>query len=86
MDILWVLLASGAQTGGAFSCLWELCPEDSGPPPHWYEQDEHFYVVPGQIRDAVSERVVVAGPGTTARVLAEVGLHRADGPDPSGRR
>ena len=47
--ILWVVLATGEQTGGEYSLLWELCPRGSGPPPHYHDQDEQFFVIDGSI-------------------------------------
>jgi len=49
VGILWAMLATGEQTGGAYSLMWELCPQNSGPPPHSHDQDEQFYVIDGEI-------------------------------------
>ena len=49
VDILWTILASGDQTGGSYSLMEELCPKDSGPPPHSHDQDEGFYIIEGEI-------------------------------------
>ncbi|WP_219722128.1 cupin domain-containing protein [Deinococcus planocerae] len=49
VGILWAVLATGAQTGGAYALMWELCPRGSGPPPHFHDQDEQFYVLDGEI-------------------------------------
>ena len=49
VDILWTILASGEQTGGSYSLIEELCPKDSGPPPHYHDQDEGFYIIEGEI-------------------------------------
>ena len=48
-DILWTMLATAEQTGGVYSVIEELCPEGSGPPAHWHEQDEAFYVLEGEV-------------------------------------
>jgi quercetin dioxygenase-like cupin family protein len=49
VGILWVMLATGEQTGGEYSLMWELCPKGSGATPHYHDQDEQFYVIDGQI-------------------------------------
>ncbi len=62
VDILWLLLATGAQTAGQFALLEELCPRDSGPPPHTHAQDEAIYVLEGGVTFTVD--------GQTLRVAA----------------
>ena len=49
VDILWLMLATGETTNGQFSLMEELCPRDSGPPPHTHTQLETFYVLDGEI-------------------------------------
>ena len=49
VDILWVVLATGEQTGGEYSLMWELCPKGSGPGPHYHDQDEQFFIEDGEI-------------------------------------
>jgi hypothetical protein len=49
VDILWLIHASVQQTGGAYSLIEEFCPKDSGPPPHYHDQDEGFYLLEGEI-------------------------------------
>lgn len=49
VGILWVMLATGEQTGGEYSLMWELCPKGSGATPHYHDQDEQFYVIDGEI-------------------------------------
>jgi quercetin dioxygenase-like cupin family protein len=49
VGILWVMLATGEQTGGGYSLMWELCPRGSGPGPHYHDQDEQFFVIDGEI-------------------------------------
>lgn len=48
VDILWMMPATSEQTGGAYTLIEELCPRGSGPPPHWHEQHELFYVIDGE--------------------------------------
>ena len=49
LGILWVVLATGEQTGGEYCLIWELCPKDSGATPHYHDQHEYFYVTDGEI-------------------------------------
>jgi quercetin dioxygenase-like cupin family protein len=49
VGILWVMLATGEQTGGEYSLMWELCPKGRGATPHYHDQDEQFYVIDGAI-------------------------------------
>ena len=49
VDILWTLLASSEQTGGSYTLLEQICPRDSGPSPHYHDQDEAFYILDGEI-------------------------------------
>lgn len=37
VGILWLMLATGAQTGGEYSLMWQLCPKDSGPGPPYHD-------------------------------------------------
>lgn len=64
VDILWLLLADGAQTGGAFSQLEQLCPKGSGPPPHTHTQVENFYIIDGVITFLVDDKVLVGKKGS----------------------
>lgn len=63
VNILWVMLATGEQTGGHYSLMWQLCPKGSGPSPHYHDQDEQFYVLDGQITYSVGDRTLVATAG-----------------------
>ena len=64
VGILWVMLATGEQTGGAYSLMWELCPRGSGPVPHYHDQDEQFFVIDGEITYLVNGEELKAGPGS----------------------
>lgn len=61
--MLWTMLATGEQTGGAYSALEQLCAKDTGPAPHWHEQDEALYLLEGQATFMAGEQVVQAGAG-----------------------
>jgi len=63
-SILWSVLASSEQTGGAFSLLEELCPMQSGPPPHTHEQDEALYIMDGEITVQTEDWVSAVGAGS----------------------
>jgi quercetin dioxygenase-like cupin family protein len=64
VDILWTILASGDQTGGSYSLMEELCPKDSGPPPHFHDQDEAFYIIEGEIAFAAGEQIIRGRAGS----------------------
>ncbi len=70
VDILWLLLADGRQTGGAFSQFEQLCPKDSGPPPHTHTQIENFYIMDGVITFLVDGNVIVGKKGSFVTVPA----------------
>ncbi len=63
VNILWVMLATGDQTDGHYSLMWQLCPKGSGPSPHTHDQDEQFYVLDGQITYRVGDQTLVATAG-----------------------
>lgn len=63
VHILWVMLATGDQTGGHYSLMWQLCPKGSGPSPHYHDQDEQFYVLDGHITYVVGNQTLVATAG-----------------------
>lgn len=64
VGILWVMLATGDQTGGHYSLMWQLCPKGSGPSPHYHDQDEQFYILDGQITYLAGDQTLVATAGT----------------------
>lgn len=64
VGILWVLLATAEQTGGEYSLMWELCPKGSGPPPHYHDQDEQFYLIDGEITFRAGEQELKVGSGS----------------------
>lgn len=68
VDILWLLLADGEQTGGTFSQLEQLCPKNSGPPPHTHTQTENFYILEGEITFLIDERMVRGTKGSFVTV------------------
>ena len=64
VDILWVILAEGKDTDNNYSMMWELCPKDSGPPPHYHDQDEGFFVTDGQVTYVANGQQLVAKEGS----------------------
>ncbi len=68
-DDLWVVLATGEQTGGRYSVVEQWMPEGSGPPPHVHAfEDEAFFVMEGEMTLEVGGEPLVAGPGSLASV------------------
>lgn len=63
VDILWILHASSQQTGGAYTLLEQYCPKNSGPPPHYHDQDESFYLIEGEIIFQAGEQTLKAQDG-----------------------
>ena len=57
VDILWLILATGETTSGMYSLIEELCPKDSGPPPHTHTQLETFYILEGEITFLVNGEI-----------------------------
>lgn len=59
------VLASGAQTGGAYSLSEIRVSPNNGPPPHVHSrEDESFFVVEGEVTFRVGDETIVARPGT----------------------
>ena len=44
--------------------MWQLCPEGSGPGPHYHDQDEGFFVMEGQINYVADSQPLVATQGS----------------------
>jgi quercetin dioxygenase-like cupin family protein len=65
MDILWTMLATSDQTAGQYTVIEELCPKDSGPPPHIHEwQDEAIYLIEGEITFRAGDQTIHAQAGS----------------------
>ena len=64
VDILWVLLASAEQTGGAYTLFHQICPKNSGPTPHYHDQDETFYILDGEITFVEDGQTIVGKAGS----------------------
>lgn len=64
LDILWIVLADGRDTGGRFSMMEQLLPKGSGPGPHKHTwSDETFYMLDGEITLLVGDEVRTARKG-----------------------
>lgn len=60
----YTLLASGAQTGGAYAAFLAVVPPGGGPPPHvHHREDEMFYVLEGEITFFTGEQELVGRAG-----------------------
>lgn len=68
VDILWLILATGETTNGEYSLMEQLCPENSGPPPHTHAQREMFYILDGEITFVVGDKTITAGAGSFVTV------------------
>ena len=65
VDILWVMLATGEDTGGEYCLMEQLCPKDSGPPPHLHEREaESLYIIEGEAKFLVSGNPIQAEAGS----------------------
>ncbi len=64
MDVLWIVLADGRDTGGRFSMMEQLLPKGSGPGPHRHTwSDETFYMLDGEITFLVGDEIRTARTG-----------------------
>lgn len=64
LDILWIVLADGADTGGRYSLMHETLPKGAGAPPHKHTlSDEHFYMLEGECSSLVGEEISTARAG-----------------------
>ena len=64
MDILWVILASAADTGGRYSLMYELMPKGAGPGPHTHTwSDETYYMLTGEVTFLVGDDILTVREG-----------------------
>ncbi len=68
VDILWIILASSEQTGGSYCLLEQFCPKNSGPPPHYHEQDEGFYLLEGEVTFQAGDEILKAQGGFSVSI------------------
>lgn len=64
VHILWVVLAEAHDTDHSFSLLWERCPKGSGPPPHYHDQHEGFFLIDGTITYMAGGEKLIANTGS----------------------
>ncbi len=65
----YVVLATGEQTGGAYTLADAIVPPGGGPPPHYHtREEESFYVVEGEITFTVDETELTGRPGTFVQI------------------
>ena len=64
LDILWIVLATGDDTGGRYSLIYELLPRGSGPGPHKHTwSDETYYMLDGEVTFLVGDDIHTARKG-----------------------
>ena len=68
IGVLWRVLATGVQTGGAMCLLDQICSKGSGPPRHAHPQEEALYVARGIVSFSAGGMDMVAGPGSLVTV------------------
>ena len=66
--VLWTILATEEQTGGAYSLMEELCSLHAGPAPHTHEQDEIIYLLEGELTLIAGSLKVTAKAGSLAYI------------------
>jgi quercetin dioxygenase-like cupin family protein len=61
---MYLFLATGAETNGAFFQFEAIVPPGGGPPPHIHRaEDETFYLIEGSLELHLGEKVVMAKAG-----------------------
>ena len=64
LDILWIILVKGEDTGGRYSLMYQALPKSSGAPPHKHTwSDEHFYILEGEITFLVADEIKTGRQG-----------------------
>jgi quercetin dioxygenase-like cupin family protein len=64
LDILWIVLATGEDTGGRYSLMEEWMPKGAGAPPHKHTwSDEHYYIQEGEFTFLIGEEIRTARQG-----------------------
>ena len=64
LDILWIILVRGEDTGGRYSLMHQSMPKGAGAPPHKHTwSDEHFYILSGDISFLVGEGMIEGHTG-----------------------
>jgi quercetin dioxygenase-like cupin family protein len=64
IDVLWLVLVDGRETGGAYSVMEQWMRQGSGPPVlHIHPIDEWFYILEGEMTAEVAGQTIVARAG-----------------------
>ena len=64
VDVLWIVLADGRDTGGRFSLMEQVLPRGSGPGPHKHTwSDETFYMLDGEMTLLAGDEIRTARRG-----------------------
>jgi len=75
LDLLWLVLVDGHETGGAFSVMEQWMRQGSGPPiPHIHPIDEWFYVMEGEMTVELGDQTII---GRRRRFLVDSTRHGA---------
>jgi quercetin dioxygenase-like cupin family protein len=65
----YLVLATGEQTGGAYTLADAIVPPGGGPPPHYHtREEESFYVTEGEITFLVDGKSIVGKPGAFVQI------------------
>ena len=77
-------LCEAESTGGAWSLMEVTLPQDAGPPPHYHEWDEAYFVIEGDVQFVVGDRHFTASSGDFVYTPGSVvhGFHGAS-PQPA---
>ena len=71
LDLLWLVLIDGHETGGAFSVMEQWMRQGSGTPvPHIHPIDEWFYVMEGEMTVEWATRRLSGAPAIPCRFRA----------------
>jgi len=64
LDLLWLVLVDGRETGGAFSVMEQWMRQGSGPPIlHVHSIDEWFYVMEGEMTVELGDQTIIGHAG-----------------------
>jgi quercetin dioxygenase-like cupin family protein len=64
LDLLWLVLVDGRETGGAFSVMEQWMRQGSGPPIlHVHPIDEWFYVMEGEMIVELGDQTIIGHAG-----------------------
>ena len=64
------VLASAADTGGAFEVFEMTGPRDSGPPPHAHPWSESYSLIEGTVDVLIGDKTVSGAPGCFFQIPA----------------